>query len=185
MKLLVIGFLSFLASFPLVSPGYAHSGEGLIEDYIVSYTQEPLSPFVGDTVKASIIIRDKNGDPVSDLEGELIVKQLVVDEYVGEDPEQSYKEIYNKKDKTDLNGTVTLEYIFGKEAAYDVEFHWRDDEENQSAGMQILPRNKSQSFSEKNIIKNVWLMTGVAMAGIIIGSIGTFILLTATLHPKK
>ncbi len=185
MKLFTFLFISFFIFMFFTYSSYAHSGGGLIGDYVVSFTQEPLSPLVGDFVKVTITINDKNGQPVTDLKGKLLIKQLIVKQYVGKESDQDYNEIFSKQEKTGLNGNIALEYKFQEEAVYDVEFHWGEDEETQSTGMQIQPRNQSSFFSPTSAIENIWLLVGVATTGVIIGAIGTSILLTTTLHPKR
>lgn len=180
--------LSLLVAFTLLSPQQAlsHSGIGQeVGKYHISFTQEPLSPLVGENVKVTIRVTDENDEPVSNLKGNLIIKKTVIKQNVGKDAEQEQKEIYRKRETTDTDGNVGIAYTFNEQSLYDVEFSWGQNEETESAGLELFPREPHSFTSINEDLKQIWLFVGIAFSGVIAGSIGTFILLTATLHPKK
>lgn len=184
-KYLLTTLLLFLFFIIFTSSSYAHSEAGVVGKYIVSFTQEPLSPFVGEKVKVTLRVTDKNDQPVPNLKGQLLIKQLEVTQYKEALAKQEYKILYQTQSQTETDGTTSIEYTFNKEAVYDVEFVWGKDEENESTGLQLMPRTPTSYFAVSEALPRIGFFMGLVTVGGIIGSICTFILLTATLHPKK
>jgi len=165
---------------------FSHSGTGQeIGKYHISFTQEPLSPFIGENVKVSLRVTDENDNPVSNLKGDIIIKQTVINKYVGKDAKQEQKERYKKRESTDTDGNVGFEYTFQEQGLYDIEFIWGQNKETESAGLELFPRDPRSFISATESMKQIWLFVSIAFSGVIAGSIGTFILLTTTLHPKR
>jgi hypothetical protein len=179
---------SFLVAFTLLYPQQvlSHSGIGQeVGNYHISFTQEPLSPLIGENVKVTVRVTDENDKPVSNLKGNVIIKKTVIKRYVGKDAEQEQKEIYKKPGITDTDGSVGIAYTFNEQSLYDIEFIWGQHEATESAGLELFPRDPHSFTSVNEALKQIWLYVGIAFLGAIVGSIGTFVLLTATLHPKK
>lgn len=183
------GLLAILILF-LLSLSHSHSVfshaalEQIIGNYHVSVDQTPLSPFVGEEVTVTFTVYDETDNPVRDLKGTVIIKEEALKEFVGSDAEHETKQLHYLPITTDMNGVVSVDYTFKKEGTYDVEFQW-GQEESQSAGRLIQVREPTSFFLAEELQKRIWLFVAIAFGGIIIGAIGTFILMTTTLNPKR
>ncbi len=165
---------------------FAHQeNQQIINDYKVSISQDPLSPFVGEDVQVNFELKMEDGTPATNINGKLIIKKFKTKTYIEKESETESEIIYQEKSQADANGIVGLAYKFSKEGFYDIEFIWGDDIENESAGLEIHVREPISFFTKQEVIKRIWVFTGVAFVGFIAGSIVTFAFLTITLHPKK
>lgn len=164
----------------------AHEGEThTVANYAVSTAQEPLSPFVGEKVSVTFTITDEHGQPVRNLQGNLVINKIIVQQFTNKNSIQEEKEVSRVPGSTNQDGEVTLEYAFSEEGLYDAEFIWGPNQEKESAGQQILARDPTSYFVAEELTKRIWLFIVIALGGIVVGSAGTFILLTSSLHPKK
>lgn len=175
-------FLSLHAPFP----AYAHSeSQHSDKTYEVKTEQTPLSPFVGEEVTVTFTLTDKQGIPVKALPGNLVIKKITATQFTNKTSEQQEDVIMTQPGKTDAEGNVSLTYTFSHEGLYDTEFIWGSDPEEDSAGKEVFAREPTSYFLPKELMKRMWLFIGIAFGGIVIGSVGTFILLTARLHKRK
>jgi|GEM_PF-5369852 len=187
----MVKYISFLALSILFlvfssTPASAHE-EHVHQDakYTVTTEQEPLSPFVGEKVTVTFIVKDKEDKPAKELVGNLLIKKITAKQYTNKTSEQQEEVIFTQPAKTGDDGMVSFSYTFTNEGLYDAEFLWGSDPETDSAGKQIFAREPSSYFLPQELMKRVWLFIGIALTGIVIGSVGTFILLTAKLHKRK
>jgi hypothetical protein len=186
-QLIVFLMAIFVVSlFSSVNTAFAHDGKVQnVGEYIVSIAQYPLSPFVGEKEQITFDLEDKSGKPIEGVKGKLVIKETTVKQYVEKEAEVGNKIIYEEEESTDSGGSVGVTYTFQKEGVYDVEFIWGENEEDESAGLQVFAREPTSFFVEQELNKRIWLFVGIALAGFIAGALLTFILLTTTLHPKR
>lgn len=192
-KLLILLALVAFSLFPNTALAHTEQGQR-IGNYIVGVAQDPLSPFVGEEVEVTFDLEHvpsglnelrQASKPAQSVKGKLVIKEMIVNQYVGRDSEAEYKIIYEEESITDLSGTVGVAYTFKKEGLYDIEFIWGNNQETESAGREIFVREPTSYFLPQELGKRIWLFVGVALAGTIIGALCMFILLTITLHTKK
>ncbi|MEK7570774.1 MAG: hypothetical protein AAB553_00735 [Patescibacteria group bacterium] len=158
---------------------------GTFDQYQVQITQNPRSPFVGEEVAVSFSITDTNGNPIPNLQGEMLVEKLQVNQYVGQEAQTETKTLHTEKVLTDSSGTVGIEYTFTEDATYDIDFQWGSDVEKESAGIEIRAREPASFFAAEELSKRIWFFIGILLVGGIAGAGVTFFLISASLHKKK
>lgn len=183
-KLLLFLLLVFIF-FSNPSNSFAHSGGGMVGNFFVKFSEEPVALIAGEKSKITISVFDKSGNPKTNLKGTLIVKELKVNQFVGVDAEQEYEEIFQEERTTDADGEVTLDYVFPKDSYYEVEFAWGHTHETESSANVYHPISLKQPKDSEGAIEDIYKFMAIGAIGVAVGAFATFILLTSTLRPKK
>lgn len=165
-----------------------------IGNYVVTIAQDPLSPFVGEEVEVSFDFEQPPAGlgtlrealkPAEGVKGKIVIKETTVNQYVGKNAEVGDKVIYEEDTATDMSGSVGVAYTFKKEGLYSVAFVWGDNPDTESISRQVYTREPSSYFQQQELSKRIWLFVGIAFTGVIVGSVGTFIIMTTSLHSRK
>ncbi len=182
----LVASIILLLFFVIPPNAFAHDGQSqLIGKYWVSIEQYPLSPFVDENEQISFDLETVTRKPAEGVKGKLIIKETTSDQFVGKESVVGSKIIHEEEGVTDASGSVGISYTFQKEGVYDIEYVWGDNEDAESAGLQIFVREPTSYFLPQELEKRIWLFIGIAMAGMAAGTFFTFVLLTTTLHPKR
>ncbi len=170
-------FLPLLFVLALFVPSaMAHGGaekrSGPITAY---YSQDPLSPLVGETVRSTFVLRDDLGHSMANWP----VTVTLIDTFYGDESKDT--QVLARLEHTDANGSVTFEYVFTKENYFDLEVGLHDRSgEDQTIGFLIQPRNAV----EKVVSKHGWLLIGFATL-VLIGALGWLTQLTQRLTRRS
>lgn len=180
LRFVVFLFLLFVFSTNFV---FAHGDGEIIDGVKVSFTQEPLSPFVGENVVVTVSVEDEDGNVMSNFSGDIQIFYVSTKQYQGGDVQESRELIYESHADTDSSGNSFVEYVFEDEAVYEVVYLWNNRQD--SASHIVFPREPSSFFTESEIGKRIWLFVGIAFAGFLAGAASTFVLLTITIRKKR
>lgn len=122
----------------------AHGGvEKSVGGVTIFFSQNPISPLVGETVRMNFLFKDKvTFQNLIDTD----VALAVIDTYRGD--ERKDKKIFEKIIKTDANGSLDFEYRFEKENHFDIELTFPDQKgQILTTGFLILPRQVNNTGS--------------------------------------
>ena len=115
----------------------AHGGfEKIVDDYIVSFTQDPLAPLVGENVTIYVQLMDKDFQPIKDTDVTLTITDTSTN-----DPASDVV-IFNDRYRTNVNGAFNFNYRFNKENYFDVEVAFIDGKtgREEQTGYLLEPR---------------------------------------------
>ena len=165
MKKIVIS-LFILALFPLLTSAHGSVAQ-VINNSIVFLSQHPQSVLVGENVKSTFSLKDKEFKVLANIP----VKLTVIETFDGDSSLD--KQIFTQDYTTDVNGAFSFEYSgFARETYYDVELAFADPvtgEENVT-GFLIKPRDVAPMVAEakKDSRKQIAL---AAAAGMLLGAL--------------
>lgn len=140
--------LYFAALFLIALTPYQALAHGSVSNQagnaVVFLTQQPLSPLVGEEVRMTFSVRNKELRAIPQTD---VVLKLVK---TGDEPSQD--EIVLTETKTsDVNGSFDFYYKFPEEDYYDVELSLQDPitSESIAVGFLVQTRNSTQSFFDQ------------------------------------
>ena len=151
--------LALLLFVAFVQKTNAHGGVQKISgNTAVTFYQSPISPLVGEEVKITFVVSDRNFKRQPNLGGKL----TLIDTYYGD--ESKDKVILTKPFKTDANGAFEFAYTFDKENYFniDLQFDGQNDK-SQHIDYLIQPRNTGTVI---NKIQNLTLFEALLSFGI-------------------
>lgn len=167
----IIFALSVVGMFLFPSITFAHGGmDKEVGEYVIHFSQDPMSPLVGEVVKINFVFLIKNSNVRI---GNLPVSVSIIETYHGD--ESKDQKILEKEFKTDTNGSLDFVYTFNKENYFDIELSFKDPSgRNLETGFLV----QSRSYKKGD---NFIFLTIIAIIAFLTGSVLTF----ATLRNKK
>lgn len=147
--ILTVGLVTSFLIFQLATLAFAHGGfEKRAGNIVVSVSQDPISPLVGEKVKMYFSFRDESIPVKQSLNEQDLtnwpVTLSVIDTYYGDQSKD--KTIFKKDLKTDANGGFSFEYTFNKENYFDIDLRLKDSQgKDQETGFLIQPRKITTS----------------------------------------
>ena len=134
---LLVVMLALIPALTLAHGGVEKSaGAGDITVYL---TQQPLSPFIGEEVRMTFVVKKDPNEAIRNLDVEL----TLIDTFFNDVTKDTT--ISTEKMKTDANGAFDFYYTFNKENYFDVDLKFKHPEtgEELDVGFLVQPRYRA------------------------------------------
>jgi hypothetical protein len=172
LTLVVIIGVSLLPT-AVIAHGGVEKTTGKTSVYI---TQTPISPFVGEVVQFTFVLKQGINAPLRNLP----VKLTLIDTYYGDESKDTV--VLTERKQTDANGAFQFSYTFSKENYFDIDLAFIDPTDNteQEVGFLIQPRTLNIIQNKKTI--NI-IIAGAA--GLVLGMLSQRLIHGPKTTPKS